>query len=121
MQILVVDNALMIRKVLTKILIEAGHESITATSGKEALKLIDEFENVKIIISSWNMPGMDGIKLLMEIRKKKEFQTIPFYLISARAYNGDLAGTDQQCIIGFISKPFTPEDIIGIVKKHMQD
>ncbi len=119
MQILVVDDALMTRKIITKILIEAGHESITAANGDEALKLIDEFASIEVILSDWNMPEMNGIELLKEIRKREDFQTIPFYLISAKANKGDLAEADQYGVTGFIAKPFTPADIMEILKKHI--
>ena len=115
MQILVVDDALIIRKIITKILIEAGHESITAANGTEALQILNELEGIEIILSDWNMPGMNGFELLTEIRKNEKFKDIPFYLVTVNANIDNFEEADLAGISGYITKPFTAEDILSVL------
>lgn len=115
MQILIVDDSLIIRKIITKILIEAGHESITAANGTEALQILDDFQGIEIILSDWNMPGMNGFELLTEIRKKEKFKDIPFYIVTVNANIDNFEEADLAGISGYITKPFTPQDILNIL------
>lgn len=115
MKVLVVDDALMIRKILTNILIESGHESITAANAKEALQILDEFEGIEIILSDLNMPGLNGLELLAEIRKKEQFKEIPFYLVTVDTNLLNYRQEDLAGIAGHITKPFTAEDILSLL------
>ena len=78
-------------------------------NGKKALKFIKKNQAVKMIISDWIMPEMDGIELCQAIRKKKRLRSVPFILLTALSdveneKEGYFAGIDD-----FISKPFDPE------------
>lgn len=115
MKILVVDDALTIRKIITKILIEAGHESITAANSTEALQILDEFEGIELILCDLHMPGLNGLELLSEIRKKDKFKNLPFYLVTVDTNITHYSEADLAGVSGHITKPFTQEDILSIL------
>lgn len=114
-RILIVDDSMAMRKILQRVIRQAGFEQaefLEAPNGAEGLKLFDP-HSVDLILSDWNMPGMDGITFVQEARKKNRetvgTKIVPIIMITseggaAKFKEARLAGANN-----FISKPFTPE------------
>lgn len=80
--ILVVDDSEMVVKVLSFMIKKAGYNVLTAVNGKAALNLFDGRE-IDLVITDLNMPVMNGIELISEIRLKEYYCHIPVILFSA--------------------------------------
>lgn len=80
--ILVVDDSEMVVKVLSFIIKKAGYTVLSAIDGKAALEFFDGRE-IDLVITDLNMPNMDGIELINEIRLKEYYRHIPVILFSA--------------------------------------
>lgn len=116
-KILVVDDERIVRESLQSWLKDAGFEPITASSGEEALEIIER-EPVNIFLIDLKMPGMDGIELFRNIKKRVE----PALAVFISAY-----GTVESAVIAmkegafdFIEKPFCPERVELILKKMIE-
>ncbi len=116
-KILVVDDERIVRDSLQSWLREAGFEPITASSGEEALEIIDK-EPINLFLIDLKMPGMDGIELFRNIKKKVE----PALAVFISAY-----GTVESAVIAmkegafdFIEKPFCPERVELILNKMVE-
>ena len=82
---LVVDDLETMRRVTVNQLRMLGAEKIlTAKDGMEALRILHS-QPVHVILSDWNMPVMDGLALLQEVRKDPKLFTLPFVMITAEA------------------------------------
>ena len=81
-KILIVDDMLTMRKIVSKVLREIGFTDITeACDGKEAWdKLNSASEPFGLIISDWNMPNMTGLEFLKQVRDSEKFKKTPFCL-----------------------------------------
>jgi two-component system chemotaxis response regulator CheY len=111
--VLVVDDSAMMRKIIIKNLKECGFDVnvIEASDGKEAL---DKFAsagpgNVQLVLSDWNMPNLDGLGLVRELRKLDPNKTVPIVMITTegsadKVKEAVLAGANN-----YLAKPFTPE------------
>ena len=64
MKVLVVDDSKSIRQIERKYLEEMGHEVVEAENGEEALKVLKENPDVKLILLDWHMPVMNGYEFL---------------------------------------------------------
>ncbi len=119
--ILIVDDSETIRGVLkrtiqmTKLPI---HEIIAAANGKEALEKLDT-RWVDIVFSDINMPEMNGIELIREMKSDSEYSDIPVAIISTEGSKTRIQEIMNMGVSGFIRKPFTPEQIREVILDNL--
>jgi cellulose synthase/poly-beta-1,6-N-acetylglucosamine synthase-like glycosyltransferase/DNA-binding NarL/FixJ family response regulator len=116
--ILVVEDDLSIRKILSIALQQDGYDVIEATSGQDALLYVDEV-TPNLIISDIMMPDMDGLSMLTQLRDKPETRAIPLILLTA------LRGTDaliRGLNLGaddYLTKPFNIDELLARVRSKV--
>ncbi len=114
--IMIVDDSATIRQTVKLILIKSGYEIIEANDGKDALNKLNG-KKVHLIISDVNMPNMDGIALLKEIKKTASHKFVPIMMLTTelqktKVQEGKLAGAKAWLV-----KPFRPEQLLSAVNK----
>jgi two-component system chemotaxis response regulator CheY len=114
--IMIVDDSATIRQTVKLSLIKAGYEVIEANDGKDALNKLTG-QKVHLIISDVNMPNMDGISLLKEIKKMNSHRFVPVMMLTtesqqSKVEEGKLAGAKAWLV-----KPFKPEQLLSAVDK----
>jgi len=115
MKILVVDDDEITREMLAMTLRSEGYNVITANDGQQALEIITQ-DKVRMIISDWTMPGMDGIELCRRVRTESSDGYVYFVLLTAHsgmeeAVQGFEAGADDYMV-----KPFNTTELLMRVK-----
>jgi len=80
-KVLIVDDSSSVRTVARMALRERGYEVIEASNGKEALEKLDS-ERCHLVISDVNMPTMDGITLLKEIKRHPNYKFTPVIMLT---------------------------------------
>ena len=110
MQILIVDDDPIALDVLRNALTYYGHQVTAATNGREALELL-RGGFYSMVVSDWEMPEMDGIKLCRRIRQRYSGRYIYVILLTVRTdtqsiIDGLNAGADE-----FLTKPFDPQEL----------
>lgn len=110
MHILAVDDSDIMLRCLQKTLVQAGHTVDTASNGHEALQRICQ-THYRVVISDWDMPGMDGLTLCRHLRTNSStyvyFILVTSHNSAADTVTGLAAGADE-----FISKPFRPAELL---------
>jgi DNA-binding response OmpR family regulator len=114
--ILVVDDDDDIVELITMYMVSEGYNVITAKDGNEALQQ-NNFTNPDLIILDMMMPGLDGIEVCQEIRKKSQ---CPIIFLSCKSTPQDktlglIAGGDD-----YMSKPFDSMELLARVKAHLR-
>ena len=112
--ILVVDDELMMRNLLEKILSRDGYKVITAENGQDALEVLQK-DKVDIVISDMKMPEMNGFELLKII--KNEYPEIGMIMMTAY---GDTYTVKDALLLGadeYITKPFKSFEVSMIVER----
>lgn len=113
LDILIVDDSAAIRKILLRVL---GQTQLVlgnifeASDGVEALKVLEEHP-VGLVLSDINMPNMDGLQMLMSIRNRPEWSTIPIIMITTEGSQAKVLEAVQMGARGYVRKPFTAEQI----------
>lgn len=114
--ILVVDDSSSLRQVVGIALKGAGYEVLEACDGKDALGKLNG-KKVHLIISDVNMPNMDGISLVKEVKKHPSYKFTPIIMLTTEAgenrkQEGQAAGAKA-----WVVKPFQPQQMLAAVSK----
>ena len=110
MKILTVDDSKIIRKIVSGVIEMVGYEPIGAENGQVALDLLREHhEEIALVVLDWNMPVMDGMTCLQEIRADEDLASIPVMMLTTESERGRMTQAIQQGANNYCSKPFTPE------------
>ena len=111
MKILVVDDELVSREKMKKLVNSIGHETVTANDGVEGLELW-KHEGIRMVIADWEMPRMNGIDLCREIRNSNGSTYTYVIMVTSKSGINDVIEGMEAGADDFISKPFVKEDLI---------
>jgi DNA-binding response OmpR family regulator len=114
--ILIVDDYLPLLRNMAFLLRIAGFDVLTASSGSEALKVLDK-RVPDLVISDITMPGMDGYELLQSIRSSACWETLPFIFTSVRYDLDDLLYGLDMGADDYIPKPFDIYDVLDSIQR----
>jgi two-component system chemotaxis response regulator CheY len=111
MNILIVDDSMLIRQVVKKVLKQVGLQPdkiLEANDGKEALAILER-EEAGLVLSDINMPNMDGLQLLMHLRQTPKYETLPVIVVSTEGSEETMREAMELGANGYVLKPFTAE------------
>ncbi len=114
---LVVDDSKAILSLMRNVLDVAGYNVITASDGKDGLKMLNSGKQVDIIITDLNMPNMDGITFIWEIRKISKYMFTPICMLTTETEKAKLEEGESLSIDAWIHKPIQPVNVVNIVKQ----
>lgn len=110
-KVLVVDDMLTMRKIVTKILRELGFEDIQeAQDGQEAWEKVQSGQ-FGLIISDWNMPNCTGLEFLKRVRADAKLAKTPFLLVTAEAEQHQVAEAIKSGVDQYVVKPFSKDGL----------
>ena len=113
MSVLIVDDSSVMRKIVGRSLRQAGLDVVQvleASNGSEALTLARE-NSLDLILSDINMPVMDGMEFVRQLRGLESAQQTPVVMITTEAGEAHVVQALSLGASGYIRKPFTPEQI----------
>jgi two-component system chemotaxis response regulator CheY len=104
---LVVDDFSTMRRIVRNLLKELGYANVDeAEDGLMALNKLRS-EQFDFVVSDWNMPVMDGLTMLQEIRKDPILSKLPVLMVTAEAKKENIVAAAQAGANGYVVKPFT--------------
>ena len=106
---LVVDDARTIRLILTRFLEEAGYEAVEAENGRDALAWLGTGEPTDLVLVDWDMPEMDGISFLREVRANPAWANVPVVMVTKESRRHNVVEALDAGANEYIMKPFTRE------------
>jgi two-component system chemotaxis response regulator CheY len=110
---LVVDDSRAVRLILSKIMRDLGFEVSEAANGVEALKIIESDKvGLKVVLSDWNMPEMDGLDLLRAMRRDPELASVVVIMVTTETEMNQMARALAAGASEYVMKPFTKDIII---------
>lgn len=115
--VLVIDDSRTMRSVIKKTILASGidvDEFYEAANGIEALASLKK-HRPDIILTDFNMPQMDGMELLQELKRDDQLKIIPVIVTSVEGSRKRLDAFIAQGAAGYIKKPFTPEEVRDIL------
>jgi two-component system chemotaxis response regulator CheY len=118
-RVVVVDDFKNTRWVVEFTLKNENLEILSAENGKEALKHFDG-QNIDLLITDLNMPEMDGIELVKEVRNMEKYQFIPIIMLTTERNPQKKQMAEDIKVTAWIQKPFKQDQFKKIVKKALR-
>ncbi|WP_159814464.1 response regulator [Pseudomonas sp. 18058] len=118
--VLVVDDASFIRDLVKKCLRNyfPGIRTEDAINGKKAQAMLTK-EAFDLVLCDWEMPEMSGLELLTWCREQDNLKTMPFIMVTSRGDKENVVQAIQAGVSGYVSKPFTNEQLLTKVKQAL--
>ena len=111
---LVVDDSRAVRMILARILRELGYEIGEAGDGKEALRMLDQQPGgYSLVLVDWNMPVMNGLELLIEMRRRPEYSSLLVLMVTTETELGHMALALEAGANEYVMKPFNKEILVS--------
>ncbi|HEU5080894.1 MAG TPA: response regulator [Opitutaceae bacterium] len=117
--ILTVDDSPSMRQMVALTLAQRGHEIIEACDGRDALEKISARE-VHLIITDLNMPNMNGIELIQNVRALPQHRFVPILMLTTESQAEKKQAGKAAGATGWIVKPFTREQLTAVVDKVLR-
>jgi len=117
--IMTADDSSSIRQMVSFTLKQAGYNVVEAVDGSDALGKLKN-NPIHMLISDLNMPKMDGLELIRQVRAMPEYKFIPIIMLTTESQadmkqKGKAAGAT-----GWIVKPFKPDQLLSVIKKVLR-
>ena len=111
MRILIADDELMSRKLLQNTLERAGYEVTAVENGRLAADELCPANGPRLALLDWVMPGLDGLGVCREVRKRKEQSYVYMILLTSKESKEDVVAGLESGADDYLTKPFDPEEL----------
>ncbi|PIU32927.1 MAG: response regulator [Syntrophobacteraceae bacterium CG07_land_8_20_14_0_80_61_8] len=119
--ILIVDDSASMRKIIRKTLSLSGFQvgaCVEAANGKEALEILQQHP-VDLVLSDINMPEMNGVEFLWQLRQDPRWKQLPVVMITTETSEKIVKEAIELGARGYLRKPFRPEQIRSCLTEIM--
>jgi len=117
-KLLVVDDSSTMRRIIKNTLEKLGHPDVLeAEHGVEAWDLLNKNNDIKVVITDWNMPEMNGLDLVKKIRAEKKYEDMPIIMVTTEGGKAEVITALKAGVNNYIVKPFTPQ----VLKEKLED
>ena len=113
MRALIVDDSRAMRRIVGRILSDAGFEILEAGDGQEAIAVLEaQTEVPELACVDWNMPVMDGLTFITEVRKRPEWRSITLMMVTTESESDRIVRALAAGAHEYLIKPFTGEALV---------
>ncbi len=109
MKVLVVDDSKSIRQIERRYLAQMGYEVVEAENGEEALKVLRENPDIRLILLDWHMPVMNGYEFLKKVRENKDWDHIKVMMVTTENQEKSVIDAIMAGANEYLMKPFDQE------------
>jgi two-component system, chemotaxis family, chemotaxis protein CheY len=117
--ILIVDDSSSMRQVVGIALRDAGYDVVEAADGNEGLKKLDGTK-FNLIISDINMPNMDGITFVKEVKLLPKYRFTPIIMLTTEVNQAKKDAAKEAGAKAWVNKPFQPKTLLEAISKFVQ-
>src|SRR6202043_1634971 len=114
--VLVVDDDARNIFALSSVLERRGMKVLTATTGSEAIELVESTPDLAIVLMDIMMPEMDGYQTMQVIRAKPRFRRLPIVALTAKAMKGDREKCLEAGASDYLAKPVNTEQLLSALR-----
>ncbi|MBO8143690.1 MAG: response regulator [Thermodesulfobacterium sp.] len=119
-KVLVVDDSKAIREIEKKYLEEMGFEVLEASNGEEALKILEDNSDIKLILLDWHMPVMNGYEFLLKLRANPKWSDVKVMMVTTENQQKSIIDAIMAGANEYLMKPFDKEMLEVKIKYLME-
>ena len=119
-RILIVEDQEDNRMIMRDVLSSAGYDLIEAANGEDGVKLAHS-ERPDLILMDIQLPIIDGYEATRRIKGSAELKSIPIIAVTSYALSGDQTKARAAGCDGYVSKPFSPRELLARVREYLPD
>ena len=116
--IMTADDSVSMRQLISFTLRKAGYDVVEAEDGRDALTKLAGTP-VQMLITDLNMPNMDGIELIRQVRALPQYKYVPIIMLTTESTDGKKQAGRSAGASGWIVKPFRGEQLVMVTKKFL--
>ena len=125
MKILVVDDSLLDRKLLIRVLMKSGltQEILQAEDGEQAMEVLaSHYMDICLVLLDWQMPKVSGIELMAGMVKIPALANMPIIMVTASGSeeNKRMAYQVNPKLSGYMVKPYKPDELLATIKPFLR-
>jgi len=109
---MVIDDSRAMRSILRRIVVELGFDVVEAADGQEALDKMSAGEIPDLALIDWNMPVLDGLSFVTEVRSNKEWRGVTLMMVTTEGEHAQIVRALAAGAHEYVIKPFTPDAIM---------
>ncbi len=114
--IMLVDDSATILLSISSILSKAGYCVEKAANAEDALRKFNAGVKINLLITDLNMPGMNGIELIREVRKLSAYKFVPILFLTTESQQSKKLEAKAAGASGWIVKPATADELLSTIK-----
>jgi two-component system, chemotaxis family, chemotaxis protein CheY len=114
--IMIVDDSASMRQVISIALRDAGYDLIEAADGKDALSKLDG-SKIHLIVSDINMPNMDGISFVKEVKQHPKYKFTPIIMLTTEVNQAKKDAAKEAGAKAWVNKPFQTKTLLDAISK----
>jgi two-component system, chemotaxis family, chemotaxis protein CheY len=114
--IMIVDDSASMRQVVSIALRDAGYDLIEAADGKDALSKLDGTK-IHLIVSDINMPNMDGISFVKEVKQHPKYKFTPIIMLTTEVNQAKKEAAKEAGAKAWVNKPFQTKTLLDAISK----
>lgn len=115
-KIMTVDDSVSLRKLVAQTLAAAGHDVSEAANGNDALSVAKQ-KVFDLVISDLNMPGMDGLSFVRQLRQLAAYRAVPVLILTTEMDPAKKKEAKDAGATGWLVKPFDPGQLLATIRK----
>lgn len=113
MRALIIDDSRAMRRILGRILSDAGFEVVEAGDGQEAIDVLEAQADLPVLACvDWNMPVMDGLTFITDVRRRPEWRSITLMMVTTESEQDRIVRALAAGAHEYLIKPFTGKAMI---------
>ncbi|WP_245874174.1 response regulator [Alkalispirochaeta sphaeroplastigenens] len=114
-KILVVDDSISMRQIISIILSGAGYQPVLAADGPEGLNLLDD--QTELILCDYNMPNMNGVDFISRVRQGRINAAVPIVMVTTESEDARKQEAKAAGATAWLTKPVEKEALLQVVSK----
>lgn len=118
---LIVDDSTSMRQMVAFALEESGFEVVEGADGQQALDELDRLEAegtpLDVIVTDLNMPVLDGLEFIREVRRRAPWRFVPILMLTTESQSVKKAEGREAGATGWIVKPFDPDTLLAAIDR----